>query len=255
MPNQAPQFVPMGMQLAREGAALVFRIAAGDVDGDPVVLQAPNGLPEGMLFVPASGEIQWTPGFQQAGDHLLRFTATDPLGASDVIEVLVRVANVNRVPVLTESFHAFLIGEEKRFTVQASDPDSDDTLSFSAEGLPAGATLDAVTGEFVWNPGPGQAGDYVVTLFANDGRAKTRQSILLRAQIEPVAPVVRLELTPSFPATPGQNVLVHGGCRQSGRDYLAQGLAGWAGNCAGCQWSGHGGGRCAGQICLHRHRA
>lgn len=32
---------------------------------------------------------------------------------------------------------------------------------------------------------------------------------MLRATIEPVPPVVRLELTPSFPAAPGQNVLIH----------------------------------------------
>ncbi|WP_353955672.1 putative Ig domain-containing protein [uncultured Sphingobium sp.] len=207
--NQAPVFVPMGLQLAREGAPMVFRIIAGDPDADPVIYQAPNGLPEGMLFIPARGEIQWTPGYAQAGDHILRFTATDPLGAVDTIDVTVRVANVNRLPVLDEGFHAFLIGEEKRFTVRASDPDSEDVLTFSAEDLPEGATFDAVTGEFVWTPGPGQAGDYAVTLIADDGRAKVRQTILLRATIEPVPPVVRLELTPSFPAAPGQNVLIH----------------------------------------------
>src|SRR5690606_8248077 len=70
-------------------------------------------------------------------------------------------------------------------------------------------TLDAVTGELVWTPGPGQAGDYVVTLIVDDGDAKARRSVLFRALLEPLEPVLRLELTPSFPPVPGQQVLVH----------------------------------------------
>src|SRR5690606_10844513 len=62
---------------------------------------------------------------------------------------------------------------------------------------------------FVWNPGPGQAGDYVVTLIVGDGDATVRRSILVRALLEPIEPTVRLELTPSFPPVPGQTVLVH----------------------------------------------
>src|SRR3546814_10913008 len=61
---------------------------------------------------------------------------------------------------LAEGYHAFLIGEEKRFTVAASDPDSEDRLVFTAEGLPEGATVDPDSGEFAWTPGPGNlAGD------------------------------------------------------------------------------------------------
>src|SRR3546814_14686650 len=36
--NQAPQFVPMGLQLVREGAPITFRVAAGAADGDPLQL-------------------------------------------------------------------------------------------------------------------------------------------------------------------------------------------------------------------------
>ncbi|HEY6817505.1 MAG TPA: putative Ig domain-containing protein [Croceibacterium sp.] len=207
--NQAPQFVPAGLQLVREGGDLVFRVVAGDADGEPVQYSLLSAPPPGALFVANRGEFQWSPGFDQAGEHVLRFRAVDPSGASDEIEVVVRVADINRAPVIDEGYHAFLIGEEKRFLVSASDADTEDSLTFTAEGLPEGATLDPVTGEFVWNPGPGQAGDYVVTLIADDGDVKVRRSILVRALLEPIQPTVRLELTPSFPAVPGQQVLVH----------------------------------------------
>src|SRR5690606_34280980 len=162
--NHAPVFVPTGLQLLREGADLVFRVVAGDPDGDPLQLSVISGLPAGALFAASRGEFQWTPGFDQAGDHVVKFRAIDPSGASDEIEVIVRVADINRAPEITEGYHAFLIGEEKRFIVSATDPDAEDTLTFTAEALPEGATLNPQTGEFVWTPGPGQAGDYVVTL-------------------------------------------------------------------------------------------
>src|SRR3546814_10693732 len=86
----------MGLQLVREGAPITFRVAAGDADGDPLQLSVVRGLPEGALFVPASGEFQWTPGFHQAGDHVVTFSAVDPSGEVDEISVTVRVADINR---------------------------------------------------------------------------------------------------------------------------------------------------------------
>ncbi|MFA7603825.1 MAG: CARDB domain-containing protein, partial [Novosphingobium sp.] len=207
--NQTPEFLPMATQLLREGTASSFTVIAVDGDGDPLSLSVVSGLPEGALFIPARGELQWTPGYDQAGDHVIRFAAVDPSGAVGLVDVNVRVANVNRAPTISEGYHAFLIGEEKRFLIAASDPDHDDTLTFSAENLPEGATVNAATGEFVWTPGPGQAGDYVVTLIVDDGRAVARRSVIMRAQLEPATPTLRIVATPSFPPTPGQNVLLH----------------------------------------------
>ncbi|MDH4177677.1 MAG: putative Ig domain-containing protein, partial [Thermoleophilia bacterium] len=206
--NQSPSYVPMIGQLARENAEVRFRVVAADPDADSLALSA-TGLPQGALFVPARGEFVWTPGFDQAGDYLVTFAAQDPAGAVATMEVPIRVADVNRPPLIAESDHAFLIGEAGSFLMAASDPDTGTDLVFSAFGAPEGALLDADTGLFSWTPGPGQAGEYQVTLQASDGQLVGRQTIVLRASLEPVAPSVRLELTPSFPAIPGQKVLAH----------------------------------------------
>ncbi|KPJ75957.1 MAG: hypothetical protein AMJ54_13385, partial [Deltaproteobacteria bacterium SG8_13] len=207
--NQLPSFVPMIPQLARENAELRFVVVAADPDADPLALSVLAGLPEGALFVPNRGEFVWTPDFEQAGDHIVTFAVQDPSGIPVTMDVPIRVADVNRSPVISESDHAFLIGEAKSFTVTAIDPDAGTDLVFSGFGMPEGAVLDAATGLFSWTPGPGQIGEYQVTFQASDGQLHDRQTIVLRASLEPVPPAVRIELTPSFPVLPDQAVLVH----------------------------------------------
>src|SRR5262249_43835564 len=103
---------------------------------------------------------------------------------------------------------AFL-GRPLGFDLSASDPDLGTTLTFSARSLPEGATLDPRTGHFHWVPGPGQEGQYAVTFSVTDGQATVSRTAVIEAFVQPEAPAVRIELTPGFPASPGQKVLVH----------------------------------------------
>ncbi len=101
------------------------------------------------------------------------------------------------------------LGSELRFNVQASDPDLGTSLTFGGINLPQGATLNPATGEFVWRPGPGQTGEFLVGVTATDGEATASQMIVIRAGVDVPTPSVIIELTPSFPVTPGSTVLVH----------------------------------------------
>ncbi len=51
-------------------------------------------------------------------------------------------------------------GQNLSFTLSATDPDSGDTLTYSASNLPPGATFDPVTRTFSWTPDYTQAGNY-----------------------------------------------------------------------------------------------
>ena len=51
-------------------------------------------------------------------------------------------------------------GELLQFTINATDPDSGDTLTFSATNLPDGASFDSGTRTFSWTPNYSQAGSY-----------------------------------------------------------------------------------------------
>src|SRR5205807_988474 len=85
--NRAPVIAPLPAQSGREGVQVQFTLAAGDVDGDPLVFRAAN-LPTGARLDSASGQVTWTPDFSQAGQYALRFFAEDGHGGRDQTEVV-----------------------------------------------------------------------------------------------------------------------------------------------------------------------
>ncbi len=204
--NRGPVIVPREPLFMREGGLLEFTMQAGDIDGDPIAYSA-GILPTGAVFT-EDGRFTWTPGYEQAGDYVVTFTATDSSGLSDSTDVTLRIDNINRAPVLDTSFHAVRLGEELRFMIEASDPDLGTVLAYDAADLPQGATVDKTTGEIVWVPGPGQDGEYLVRVFANDGQTTVSQIVVLLAAVELPPPKVSVVLTPSFPSPPGEPILV-----------------------------------------------
>ncbi len=61
------------------------------------------------------------------------------------------------------------VGESLQFTVVARSPDANAKLTYSASGLPAGASFDPVTQTFSWTPTKAQAGSHSVKFTVNDG--------------------------------------------------------------------------------------
>ena len=206
---------PVGGQ---EDRLLQFSLIANDPDSDVIVYSLvgyqfngqaqPGQKPAGVFFDGTKGRFEWTPTFEQAGDYTFTFKAADLAGASDTLDIVVRIANENRTPVIALNNHQTALGSPLNFTIVGSDPDKNETLRFSAEGLPQGATLDAVSGEFSWSPGAGQAGDYLVLVSLSDGKSTTVSPLALRATLTPELPTAVIEQTPSFPVIPGQTVNV-----------------------------------------------
>ena len=87
------------------------------------------------------------------------------------------VPQVNNPPVCTvTSPQTVLAGNNLTFGVSASDPDSGDTVTLTAAGLPVGATMtpslptsgNPVSSTFSWTPGAGDVGTFVVQYAATD---------------------------------------------------------------------------------------
>ncbi|WP_168121431.1 discoidin domain-containing protein [Paenibacillus sp. HB172176] len=78
-------------------------------------------------------------------------------------------------------------GAELRFTLSAEDPE-EDPLTYSAQGLPAGASLDPASGDFVWTPDYTQAGTYEITFIVSDDKrgSDSEQVTISVTDVQPV---------------------------------------------------------------------
>lgn len=156
-------------------SALLFWSNGTDLDGvtsTPTYTGNPN-------FVAAPGDLHLSAGSAalSRGPSALPFSSPDrdgqvrPQGAGRDLGAYEFVAGANDAPVLGP------IGARSTpelstlaFTIAATDPDGEPP-TYSATGLPAGATLDPATGAFSWTPAAGDmAGSpYSVIFTASDG--------------------------------------------------------------------------------------
>ena len=106
-----------------------------------------------------------------AGAH--DFNAWNQLFTIFVRDYLWKPAAFNQAPVFGAGGETQSVteGQALTFTVPAAtDVDAPrDTVTYSASGLPAGATFNAATREFSWTPGFAQGGSHTVTITASDG--------------------------------------------------------------------------------------
>ncbi|HNO10078.1 MAG TPA: putative Ig domain-containing protein, partial [bacterium] len=169
--NRNPVLGAINNQTADENKFMSFTVSASDPDKeDQIRLNVTaSDLPKGATY--AAGKFSWMPGYDQAGDYTVKFTAKDPNGGEDVKSVSIKVNNTNRAPKMNAvGTKNGKEGSEISFSASASDPDNDN-LSFSLVGGPSGATMSS-DGKFTWTPQTGQSGTFNFTVKVSDGTAE-----------------------------------------------------------------------------------
>ena len=132
-------------QSGREGTQLQFTLAAADPNGDTLTYSAHLGTAGRCdLRSRRPGKFQWTPELR-AGRRLHRAVRRDRPGRavptpcpSDI-----HIDNVDRPPTLQVTNHQVVVGQPFSFQLVGSDPDLGTTLTYSAIGMPEGATLES----------------------------------------------------------------------------------------------------------------
>jgi hypothetical protein len=185
--NHAPLLTEPGAQTVKENEELKFKVMGSDEDTDNTLTYSAENLPDGASFDASSQEFSWKPGFEQAGDYNVTFKLND--GFQDVtVSSAVTVENVNRKPEISgPSSKEAEEGQSVQASFSASDADNDN-LTFTADGLPSGASIDSGSGTISWQTSEGQAGSYSVTVKVSDGQDEASASLKIIITEKPAPP-------------------------------------------------------------------
>ncbi len=141
--NIGPLSMPHGQTLNN----IDLTAASFDADGDNLMINVVDYPSHGMLMYNGATQMyEYTPTFNFAGTDSFTFRANDQAEDSNLATVTIEVTNT--APIITDvgSDWDFVEGEEVSIQVQATDPDAGDMLTYSAENLPPGLSIDSYSG-------------------------------------------------------------------------------------------------------------
>ncbi|MEM7165055.1 MAG: putative Ig domain-containing protein [Planctomycetota bacterium] len=183
--NQPPVMPAMSMLMATEMQPFAHEVIAEDPDpNDQLAFELMNA-PPGAEIDPATGNITWTPQPDQVGENYFMVRVSDDAAPPAMAEqpLLVMVIDVNQPPEIVSM--GVTSAEEMVpyvYAVRAEDPDPGDTLTFSLDQSPAGATIDAANGVVLWTPQPSQEGTHLLMVRVTDdgaGNLSTTQTVMV----------------------------------------------------------------------------
>jgi VCBS repeat-containing protein len=171
---------------AQEDAPIVtIAVLTNDTDLDNsrlmVVTTTQGG--NGSVTINTDSTLTYAPNRNFCGTDTFTYTLSDGRGGTDTATVTLTVKAVNDAPSITskpvETTRAWA---SYTYDVDAKDPDSRDSLTYSLTKKPEGMTIDRATGLIEWRPTSAQAGTYDVTVRVADDykiRASDTQSFII----------------------------------------------------------------------------
>jgi hypothetical protein len=226
--NQAPVLNTVGDKSSAEETELAFTATATDEDVASLQFSLANPatgtFPTGAAIT-AGGAFTWTPTEAQGpGTYRVKVVVTDNGSLTDEEEIAITVTEVNKAPELAAIGNKSVNeGSLLSFTATATDPDLPaNTLTFSLQGAPAGASINASTGVFTWTPDdddptgtPSDANTFKVVVTDN-GTPQLSDEETITVTVNNIAPVVDAGADQS--GTEGQTINLSGSFNDPGAD-------------------------------------
>ncbi|MCI0746263.1 MAG: putative Ig domain-containing protein [Verrucomicrobia subdivision 3 bacterium] len=174
--NSPPELAAIGDKNVDEGVLLTFTVAGtdSDVPAQNLTYSLDSGAPSGASIHPDTGVFSWTPSELQApstNNIIIRVTddGSPPASSAETIRIIVN--KVNSAPVLVAITNRTINeGSALLITNSASDGDLPaNTLTWSLDSAPAGATINPGTGVLSWTPSESQGpGTNVIVVRVSD---------------------------------------------------------------------------------------
>ncbi len=205
--NYAPEITSTPVTSVLAGDAYYYAVTATDEDGDALTYTLSNA-PDGMTIDSGTGEVEWSPVFDQVGQHPVEVTVVDARNASthQTFSVEVTDPNAGNAPPTITSVPSgvAVAGNVFTYQVEATDPDGDD-LSYRLERAIPAMTLDDA-GLFEWLPEASQEGEtFVVDIIVEDGRGgSATQTLTLPVNAGANSPPT-ITSTPALSVNAGEN--------------------------------------------------
>jgi ELWxxDGT repeat protein len=157
-----------GVTSLDEDTHVEITLVGEDIDSASLNFVLMTATANGTLSPVVGNKVIYTPDPNYTGPDSFTFIANDGTSDSNVAEIMIAVLPIPDAPLLaTVGNQVVAEGSLLSFTLSGTDPDGEQ-LTFSASGLPGGATLDPTTGAFSWTPDNAQAGTYTVTFTVTD---------------------------------------------------------------------------------------
>jgi len=195
----APTINAPPTQTNAEGQTITLTATAMDADGGDLLTISESGGPPSLTFhhtpsvSPATATLSGTLGAGDIGSWSIVWSVTDGTFVTNTTTDL--TVTEQHPPVLTApSSISSAVAMDISFGVTASDPDNEPIDTFTASGLPSGATFVVnafhTSGEFDWAPVTGQEGDYTVTFNATGGGLTGSASTAIHVATQDHPPVI-----------------------------------------------------------------
>src|SRR5262249_23770437 len=158
-PNRPPTITTVPTQNIKVGDAFSLTVSASDPDSGQTLAYSLDTPPQGATIGASSGLFAWTPTSAQTGTAPITVRVTDngQPQLSSTMTFNINVTMTNRPPTITPvPTQNINVGDTLNLTISGSDPDAQQSITYSLDVAPQGASISAASGLFTWAPGAAQ---------------------------------------------------------------------------------------------------